>query len=104
MEQLRLTYFFPLTEQIPLDLDYTPCIKFQEEKYAKTTIGNLTAGTVLSCNANGNIGWTSSVVMNDPKIIVYPDSQPITFRTVKKPNILTRIVYRALGVKWEPAC
>lgn len=35
MKQLEIEYFFPLTEQIDLDLDYTPCKEFEEEKRKK---------------------------------------------------------------------
>jgi len=27
MRQLEIQYFYPLTEQIPLELDYTECVK-----------------------------------------------------------------------------
>lgn len=109
MEQLNITYFFPLTEQIALDLDYTPCKKYEEYKLKDSLyVGNrlnqwgLTSGSVLMSNGS-DLTWSTASVITDPTLIVYPDKTPITFRTEKKPNILTRLIYRALGAKWEKA-
>ena len=110
MEQLNITYFFPLTEQIQLDLDYTPCKKYEEEKLKDSQyvgnridqwgINSIHAGTMLVSNGYDQV-WSTTI--NEPKLIIYPDKTPITFKTENKPNILTRLVYRALGVKWEKA-
>ena len=35
MKQLEIEFFYPLTEQIPLDLDYAPCAAFAEEQRMK---------------------------------------------------------------------
>ena len=32
MHQLEIQYFFPLTEQVALDLDFTPCKEYEAEK------------------------------------------------------------------------
>jgi hypothetical protein len=50
MQQLEIEYFFPLTEQIPLDLDYTECGK---PKIYWTTEVLGTSGQVLSVGAGG---------------------------------------------------
>ena len=34
MKQLEIEFFYPLTEQIPLDLDFTPCDEFSRNLYA----------------------------------------------------------------------
>lgn len=34
MQQLEIQYFFPLTEQIPLDLDFSKCEEFENQKRA----------------------------------------------------------------------
>jgi hypothetical protein len=52
MQQLEIQFFWPLTEQIPLDLDYSPSIKYQKEKqeqfipYTISAIGG--SGTITS--------------------------------------------------------
>ena len=33
MHQLEIQYFFPLTEQINLDLDFTPCKEYEDDKW-----------------------------------------------------------------------
>jgi hypothetical protein len=35
MKQLEIEFFWPLTEQIPLDLDFTPSIEYNRELEAK---------------------------------------------------------------------
>ena len=56
MQQLEIQYFFPLTEQIPLDLDYTPCIEFQKQKNTNQLIGG--NGLCLTV-ANGGTTWAN---------------------------------------------
>lgn len=109
MEQLRLTYFFPLTEQPDLDLDYTPCKKYEEDKLKNSQyIGNrmdqwgVTSNCVLTSNGTAPV-WTTNAVMHDPRLIVYPESIPITIRTSNKPSFFARWVYKVLGAKWEKA-
>lgn len=100
MQQLSITYFFPLTEQIELDLDYAPCLKYEEDKRKNSTfIGNridqwgvYPDGAVTMCNTLVN-----------PKLVLYPESMPITIRTKDKPSVLTRWIYKILGVMWEKA-
>lgn len=101
MQQLSIEYFWPLTEQINLDLDFTPCENYNQYKIKNSTvIGN----RIDQWSIYPNGCTTASTVISNHSLIVYPESQPITFRTEKKPNILTRIVYKALGVKWEKSC
>jgi hypothetical protein len=52
MQQLEIEFFYPLTEQIPLDLDYAPCAAFAEEQRMK-----MYSNSVLI--SNGGIGSTS---------------------------------------------
>ena len=105
MEQLGFKYFWPLTEQPELDLDYTPCTKYEEDKRKESLYNGYRLdhwGVTGSCLTSNGVTpvWTTSVV-NDPTLIIYPDKTPITFKTHKKPSILARMIYRALGAKWE---
>ena len=43
MQQLEIQYFFPLTEQIPLGLDYTECDK--PKLWTTGTLFNVSGGT-----------------------------------------------------------
>ena len=46
MTQLPLIFFWPLTEQIPLDLDYTDCEK--PKLYANTVVSSGLSGLELT--------------------------------------------------------
>jgi len=55
MKQLEIEFFYPLTEQIPLDLDFTPCEEFYR-KLSVNAYGTL-SGHVLVSNG-GLLGTT----------------------------------------------
>ena len=86
MQQLEIQFFFPLTEQIPLDLDYT-----QPEKPKVWNTG-AASGTFLIANGGGNI---------ESSLTIDVDSCPITIRSKEKPNFIKRYIYKVLGVKWK---
>jgi len=86
MKQIELEFFWPLTQQIPLDLDLPPSISMP-------TISPMTVGTALY-----SIRDTSSTNITG-KLSV--DIGSTVFRVEKKPNIIRRGLYKALGVKWE---
>lgn len=107
MIQQDIQFFWPLTEQIKLDLDYTPCEKYNKEKLAKSIAGvNVTAtnGQYVITGSNGTPIWTTSTTFSSPALIIYPEKTPITVRTKNKPSVLARWVYRILGMKWEREC
>lgn len=58
MYQNEIKYFWPLTEQIDLGLDFTPCNEYDEEKRRQYF-----ANSIL-CNPNGNllVGSTNSFI------------------------------------------
>ena len=86
MKQLEIEYFWPLTEQIPLDLDYTDCEKPK-------------LSTLLTYNTSVNIGnWsTTSIIANNLTI----DVASTTFKVDKEPNIIRKGLLNILGIKWE---
>ena len=86
MKQIELEFFWPLSQQIPLDLDFPPSISMP-------SISPMTVGTALY-----SIGGTSSTITTG-KLSV--DIGSTVFRVEKKPNIIRRGLYKALGVKWE---
>lgn len=98
MYQTEIKFFWPLTEQINLDLDYTPCKKFQDEKMMQSVTS---CGTALSLVDNGSVTFTN-VVPN--ALTVDIDVLPITVRSKDKPTLFARWVYKAMGVKWERKC
>lgn len=98
MQQLCIEYFYPLTEQIPLDLDFTPCMEFAEKKYQGTLIGG--TGLCLTV-ANGGTQWATISSNIEPNFTIDIDQMPITIRSTEKPNIFRRYIYKILGMKWK---
>ena len=95
MNQLEIQFFWPLTEQIPLELDHSNCYK--------PKINTNTSGTFL-CSPGGSYvlttGTTSTYALHvDGKVSM--DADKMTFRTSKKPNIFRRMLFNVLGIKLE---
>ena len=88
MLQQELTFFWPLTEQIPLDLDHSDCAR---PKHFVNTVN--TNGIYLMSTG----GTTSSYISGNLTI----DIDQMTYRTNKKPNILQSMLYKAMGIKLE---
>ena len=85
MIQQEITFFWPLTEQIPLDLNYEGCNK----PYP------LVSSSVLLIS-NGIIGtWTTINTMQHTTI----NCDQISFQTKKKQTFLQRLMYKAMGIK-----
>jgi hypothetical protein len=88
MRQLDIEFFWSLSEQIPLDLDYYGCEK------PKQYYSHPLSGTFLISNG----GATSSFLAPSN---LYVDVGTTVFKVDKKPNIVRRSLYKALGLKWE---
>lgn len=91
MQQLGFKFFFPLTEQAPLDLDYSESISYEARKAASNISSTMycTDGVIL----------TGSSITTSLNIDL--DNYPITIRSSKKPNIFALLVYKALGIVWR---
>lgn len=89
MKQLEIEFFWPLTQQIPLDLDFTDC---EKPKLSTFITGPMTSYSFLASN-----GTTSSYITSSFHI----DADSTVVRVKEEPNILRRGLYKALGVKWE---
>ena len=65
MQQLEIEYFFPLTEQIKLDLDFTTSEQYEKEKQEK-----LINGTFLLAGSGIGIGYatTSNFVLQNNNV------------------------------------
>jgi hypothetical protein len=93
MQQLEISFFYPLTEQVPLDLDYANCEK--PKLYNET-------GTIIGTNGPYVLttGATSTYALHvDGKVSM--DADKITFRTSKKPNIIRKALFSVMGIKLE---
>lgn len=93
MNQIPIKFFYPLTEQIELDLDYTPCHNHEYQK-RKEKLTN----SVLSYE--GSITM-STVCRVDPVFQINVDDNQIVVVSKEKPNLIKRIIYNAFGMKWR---
>lgn len=86
--QLEIKYFWPLTEQIELDLDYIDC--------HKPKIDWSPIDKSLYIIANGN---TTSTIISAAHLVLDIDTTTVTVK--HKPSILSRCIYRIIGLKWK---
>ena len=91
MQQLEISLFWPLTEQMPLELDYSDC-----EKPKAYTLAPVT-GAIGYLTTNGGT-YTTQIVGN-----FQIDADNTTFKTSKKPNIIRKMLFDVMGIKLENA-
>jgi hypothetical protein len=89
MRQLEIDYFWPLTEQIPLGLNYEGCEKPKLTTPIDTngityTVGAWDTGTVSISASHLSLDIDTTVV-----------------KVKETPNLCSRIIYKCLGLKWE---
>jgi hypothetical protein len=91
-EQLDFKFFWPLTEQIPLELDYTDCAKpqltypYKFQVVAEWTITFASYPTGITTITASNLSL---------------DIDTTTIKVKDTPNLCSRIIYKCLGLKWE---
>jgi hypothetical protein len=95
MKQLEIQYFFPLTEQIPLDLDYTESNEYADKKQQEMWSAN-----TITISNGGTIGYTFASAI-EPSFTIDVDQVPITIVSKNKPNFAKRWIYKTLGMKWK---
>jgi hypothetical protein len=86
MKQLEIQYFWPLTEQIPLGLNYEGCEK------PKITVNSGQTFTVT----NGGT-WSTSLVASNLSL----DIDTTVIKVKEKPGLCRRTILKCLGLKWE---
>lgn len=94
MYQQEIQFFFPLTEQIPLDLDYTEC---ERPKLTLSTSSSLTAGTGITFSSLDNTWGTISLTGSQLNL----DVEEIEFKLKETPSLMRRIMYKVMGLKWK---
>lgn len=95
MQQLEIRYFFPLTEQIPLDLDYTESTAYAQKKQQEMWSAN-----TITISNGGTTGYTFASSI-EPSFTIDVDQVPITIVSKNKPNFVKRWIYKTLGMKWK---
>jgi len=104
MQQLEIKFFWPLTEQIPLDLDFKPSEDYEDEKRAVRYWANNTIASGIYLLSNGGTGGTWTTISKDlgePSFTIDVDYTPITIKSKEKPNFIKRYIYKMLGMKWK---
>jgi hypothetical protein len=100
MQQLNIEYFFPLTEQIPLELDYEPSRLYAKELNRQRSIDGSSGQFLI--NGGTNSTWTTlSTNLGSPSFTINVDAMPITIISKKKPNFIMKFIYKSMGMKWK---
>jgi hypothetical protein len=100
MQQLNIEYFFPLTEQVSLDLNFKPCEDYNKELRKQQTINYTVINTTWG--ALHPTTWTTmSNNIGNPSFTINVDAMPITIVSKKKPNFILKFIYKSMGMKWK---
>ena len=104
-EQQWIVFFWPLTEQMPLDLDFGPCEEYlrkkkeeEQRKYAGITVANLGEYGVTTC-ANP-VTSTLTILPQDSVGYWSFDNGSVQLGLKKRPNLLTRILTK-MYFEWD---
>ncbi len=105
MQQLEIRYFFPLTEQIPLNLDYSPCEDYQRQKSNLASLNPVSSYLVANgLTANTTISNMSTFEFrpNPESVGYWKVTETLHIWREVKPNWLHRKYTEfILGWKWK---
>lgn len=93
--QMEIKFFWPLTEQIDLDLDYTDCTRPITSKVIP--VGVATGNTVIMMDGNTPT-WTTTAVQIKGDTIETPQ---MTLLLDKKPSFVVKWLYKLLNINWK---
>ena len=105
MQQLNIEYFFPLTEQIPLGLDYEPSRLYAKELNRQRSITG-SSGQLLMVGGTGLTTWSGANTIafhpSNDSVGYWKVGEGLQMHNKKKPSWLhqqmTKIFF---GWKWE---
>ena len=92
LNQMEIQFFWPLTEQIPLDLDYTNCqrkLTFQTDTVP--VIVNDGTGITFAPQT-----WTTTATFTGDVEV-----KRLSIVLDKKPNFVVRWMYKLLNINWK---
>jgi hypothetical protein len=94
--QQEIQFFWPLTEQIPLELDYTDCgVKPSTVYMSNNTSALFSTGTTFAIN-EPTTGW---VTINSGRLDLDVEQTTILVKT--KPPLYRRALYKLMGIDWK---
>jgi hypothetical protein len=91
MKQLEIEFFWPLTEQLSLGLDYTNCAS----KPAPWTIPNSNGPSYYLIPTNTNT--SGSIVASNLTV----DVGTTVFKLEEEPPLYRKALYKLMNIKWE---
>ena len=95
MYQTEIQFFWPLTEQIPLELDYTGCVK------EISIPNNNTIGYAIT----GDVTWPTTIAptlaVSPVNSIGYLEIGGLQIGQEKEPNFLQKLLLKLLGFNWK---
>ena len=89
MNQLEIEYFFPLTEQIPLDLEYGPTHLYYRAQGIAGPIPTPILGSIYEFTPTT---WTTSINV---------DTNDIVITSKHKQPLYRRVLFKLLGINWK---
>ena len=92
MHQQEIKFFWPLTEQVPLDLDYADC------EAPKLTVTSQSSGLTFLTNGTTAAQWVAMEV-NPQRLTI--DVEEVIFKQRTKPSLFRQLIYKIIGVKWQ---
>jgi hypothetical protein len=112
MQQLEISFFYPLTEQILLDLDFTSAEEWIAECQKKEKIINYTYdGSLLTVGygGTGTVTWTNQPVTSSFVIKPYTKNvgkweitdSMFVYRPTKPNAVIRFMAKHLLGFKWH---
>jgi len=76
MQQQEIQFFWSLTEQLPLDLDFTPCEEYGKKKREELARNSVTYSNGAYLVSNGGVGvnWSTTPTFTSLHIRAEPES------------------------------
>jgi len=107
MQQLEIEFFWPLTEQTELNLDFTPSEKWNEEWRKSQWNNTATSGSFL-IGGIGTTSWTQPVTSS---FVIKPSTKNVgkweisesmfVYRPTKPNAVIRFMAKHLLGFKWH---
>jgi len=111
MQQLEIKFFYPLTEQIPLDLDFTPSKEYEEAKRAERLVNSVTYTNINTIDGRYDLSSITTTSNYSATLEVRPYHDPAGAIEVTpdfhvyvktKPNWLARFSMKKIfGWNWK---
>lgn len=105
MQQLEIQYFYPLTEQINLELDYNPSEEWKKKQFTPVTIGgngNLLIGNGGTLTRSQPLTSTFVIKPSEKNVGKWEITDHMFVYRPTKPNAVIRFMAKQFfGFKWH---